>query len=239
MKKGLSVDKKGNVHVDTAFLEAFVAKGGQVQPTPGTPADTTDALLNEVGKSQKASTKTADALHNQVQDSQKADVVLSKEEVKAQKQAETEAKKAEEAAKRINKNRISQVEKVANSIKKASDPILKNIGHSADRFASARTVGGIGLLLFILIFLLFIVVEVNKNGDTRIKQLWYMLVGRASLVGRRKIIPNATPKVDPNTAQMNAAGQSVQDQVTTGNLQGPLGQAITGAFRQQNTNSGF
>ena len=235
MKKGLSVDKKGNVHVDTAFLEAFVAKGGQVQPTPGAPTDTTDALLNEVGKSHKSSTKTADALHNQVQDAQAPDKAVTKEEVKVQ----AEAKKAEEAAKRINKNRVSQAEKIASSIKKASDPVLKKVGHSADRFASARTVGGIGLLLFILIFLLFIVVGVNKNGDTRIKQLWYMLVGRAKLVGRRTITPNATPKVDPNTAQVNAAAQSVQDQVTTGNLQGPLGQAITGAFRQQNTNSGF
>lgn len=53
-----------------------------------------------------------------------------------------------------------------------------------DRVGALPTVGGIGILLLILFLLLFLVVRVNEAGDTRAKQLWYMLNGRASIRGR-------------------------------------------------------
>lgn len=200
-----TVDTKGNIHVDDAFLQAYVEKGGQVQTTQGTPVDNADALLNEVGKDEKSATRKADALHKEVEKKQESD---QKAIEKADKQAQVDAKKAEEAAKRLNRTRISQAEKVVNAVKKASDPVLKKVGHATDRFGRARTVGGIGLLLAILIFLLFIVVEVNNHGDTRIKQLWYMLLGRAALIGRRTITPNATPKADNSNSLQNELGSA-------------------------------
>jgi hypothetical protein len=227
MKKGLSVDTKGNVHADTAFLEAFVAKGGKVQEIDATD----DSLLNEVGKDQKSKTRTADALHKEVETKLGEDdtASLSTAEAKAQKQAEAEAKKAADAAKRLNKRRISTVEKTLDSARKATDPIVKKAGHVTDRFARARTVGGIGLLLFILIFLLFIVVEVNSYGDTRIKQLWYMLLGRAALIGRRQVTTG-------ETAQPTSTTPSLQDQLSAAALAslGPIGisiEAIENSFR--------
>jgi hypothetical protein len=38
----------------------------------------------------------------------------------------------------------------------------------------------------IIILLLFVVVQVNAEGDTRLKMFWYMLNGRAMLIGGKK-----------------------------------------------------
>ncbi len=59
----------------------------------------------------------------------------------------------------------------------------KGITPLVDKVSNASTVGGIGLLVAIIVFLLFVVVQVNAAGDTRLKQLWYMLNGRAKLEG--------------------------------------------------------
>jgi Fe2+ transport system protein B len=66
--------------------------------------------------------------------------------------------------------------------------VVSQVGNSTstlvDRVSSFKTTGGIALLLVILMLLLFIVVRVNASGDTRLKQLWYMLNGRTALTGK-------------------------------------------------------
>jgi Nitrate/nitrite transporter len=205
--KGISVDTKGNIHVDDAFLQSYVDKGGEVQTAEGTPVNATDELITEVGKDHKSSTKAADTLHKEV-DKQQGNVPADKSKAEI---------KAEEAARRLNARRVGDVERVARKVKQATDPAIRKAGHLADRAGRARTVGGVGLLLVVLFFLLFIVVEVNAHGDTRIKQLWYMLVGRAALIGRKEIVPNKAPKAET---------QNIQDVLVSSAIQGlgPVGQ---------------
>lgn len=236
--KGISVDTKGNVHVDDAFLQAYVDKGGKVETAQG--ADTTDELLKEVGKDQKSATRSADALHKEVEKQQNAEQKATdkqtKEDAKAQKQAE-------DAAKKLNLKRIGIAEKAANTVKKATDPMIKNAGHAVDRASRVRTVGGVAGLLMILMFLLFIVVEVNAHGDTRIKQLWYMLVGRAALVGRRTIIPNATPGKDNSNSFQQLLGAAALSSIDpTGLTAAAINSTVNNienSFRSASNDMGF
>jgi len=72
---------------------------------------------------------------------------------------------------------------IASGVKKVGDAVAPAV----DKVSSLSTVGGVGLLVLVLVILLFVVVQVNAQGDTRMKQLWYMINGRATLQGRRTI----------------------------------------------------
>jgi flagellar biosynthesis GTPase FlhF len=235
-KNGISVDKKGNVHVDEAFLAEYVKNGGEVKTQNGTPIDE-DSLLNEVGKDHKDTTKKADELHKEVEQVTKEDDKQNKENEKLEKKKQEEIRKAEEQAKRIKKQQISTAQHIASTAKKVSDPIVKQSSELVNHLSKASTVGGIGLLLFILIFLLFIVVEVNANGDTRIKQLWYMLVGRASLKDKVQITKNYSANNKPDLTTQDS--RSVESQISSGQFQGPLGSLISNTFRPSSNDVGF
>lgn len=73
-----------------------------------------------------------------------------------------------------------------------TDTASDAINPAINRVASAKTPGGIGALVLILVILLFIVVQVNANGDTRLKMLWYMLSGQASLKDRQSVVSGDT-----------------------------------------------
>lgn len=272
MSNGISVDTKGNVHVDDVFLQKYVENGGQAQTTSGTPVnkDNVDTLLNEVGKDHKSSTKKTEELHDKVDRQKRLEEIRAKREeerkAKDQERRDREAKREEERqskdqerrdekakreeerelekqqraekeqdklekqelanAEKAKKEKFSRVKKGIEAGKKAVDPVIKSAGRSVDQISRVRTVGGIGLLLAVLIFLLFIVVEVNKNGDTRIKQLWYMLNGRAALVGRKFVKHYSKAGTSDNT---DYTAQSAQDTLNIGNdvLQGNVGGIIT------------
>jgi hypothetical protein len=98
-----------------------------------------------------------------------------------------------------------------------TDPLISNAGGAVDKVSSLRTLGGIGLLLAILIFLLFVVVQVNAAGDTRIKQIWYMLNGRAHLSGRQQIETSSGQPSSGTPGAVNADGT----------VNGPDGKPIT------------
>lgn len=67
---------------------------------------------------------------------------------------------------------------------KAVTPLLNGASSAVQKISSLPTVGSIGLLLALLIILLFVVVNVDGKGTTRLKQLWFMLNGRATLNNR-------------------------------------------------------
>lgn len=103
-----------------------------------------------------------------------------------------QAKQQKEVDEQIEDQDVSQVEAgrrvVTGAISSASDKIDPLI----DRVGTLPTYGGLLLLVLILAILLFTVVQVNAQGDTRMKQLWYMLNGRATIKGRQNVTTSVT-----------------------------------------------
>ena len=102
---------------------------------------------------------------------------------------------------------------------------------TANRISTMKTVGGIGLLLVILAVLLFIVVQVNAEGDTRLKMLWAMILGRAQLQGRVDVAKQTQTTVgNPNVINgiLNPAIQAAQN-IENGatSVAGTIGSDIT------------
>src|SRR5580765_7124971 len=172
--------KPAVVSVDDQFLKEFVANCGQAQTSNGSAvnAGNLDAFLDKVGSGSSTTTPAQQQLHAQAKAKGVADT--SKEDAKA----------ALKEQQRIEKLRIEDEEKRASAIQTGIsaarsniiEPVIERGGRAVDRIASLRTVGGIGLLVVILVLLLFVVIQVNSQGDTRIKQFWYMLNGRARLI---------------------------------------------------------
>ena len=103
-----------------------------------------------------------------------------KQEAKDQQLKKEEQRKAE-----ARRNAVFSTMSAArrNTRETIIEPIFSRAQVATDKVASMSTAGGVGLLLLILIFLLFVVVSVDSTGSTRLKQLWYMLNGRAVLEG--------------------------------------------------------
>jgi hypothetical protein len=92
---------------------------------------------------------------------------------------------------KIDKQREEDAIQEKQDSKRLTDIVSRNTdkageltGKAVDRIGAMKTTGGIALLLVILALLMFIVVRVNSVGDTRLKQLWYMLNGRTALQGK-------------------------------------------------------
>jgi hypothetical protein len=81
---------------------------------------------------------------------------------------------------------------IADRLVSFADSAQAKVAPMTDKIASLPTTGGVGLLLAILVVILFTVVVVNASGDTRLKQFWYMLNGRATIIGRKKPTPNVS-----------------------------------------------
>lgn len=151
------------IPVDEQFLKDFLAKGGQAQDikSGGTvDEENVDDYLEDVGAGQQSTTPNQMKLHNKAV---KQGVVEDDEETQEEKPKPNQRQA---------------------SIRETLDNVPVNIQPAIDKLGSLKTIGGIGLLLAVLIFLLFVVVQVNSEGDTRLKQVWYMLNGQASLQGR-------------------------------------------------------
>jgi hypothetical protein len=133
--------------------------------------DDPDAYLAQVAREQKTSEKEVARLHRKAERDAEAD--LSKKE-QIEKQEEADAQKAADRQKRG----------LQGAAQDTLHTVSQNTGMLADKVGAMSTVGGIGLLVAILIFLLFVLVPVNAQGDTRLKLLWYMLNGKAVLQGR-------------------------------------------------------
>jgi len=173
--------KEQPLSVDDQFLKDFLAKGGKVETESGSAVDESnvDALLEEVANNPKPT-----ALHKKAVAKGLGDTAKEEAE-KAQKEQERNDRLRAQELKKQRSKAANVASKVSGTIQdNVTDPVIEKAGRTVDRIAAIRTVGGIGLLLAVLVFLLFVVVQVNSAGDTRIKQFWYMLNGRAKLVGR-------------------------------------------------------
>ena len=100
-------------------------------------------------------------------------------ELKKEQEAEAERLLREEE--KAQGKRIQNVRSVTRNVNQALET---NVQPALQKIGTLPTLGGIGLMVGILAVLLLIVVRVNAQGDTRLKQFWYMLNGRATLQGR-------------------------------------------------------
>lgn len=99
---------------------------------------------------------------------------------------------------------------IAQTAKNVQENINDKLTPAANKIGSLRTVGGLGLLFTILFILLVAIVRVNSSGDTRLKQFWYMLNGRATLQGRQ--VPAAQTGAQGSSADFGTGVQQNANQ---------------------------
>jgi hypothetical protein len=217
--------RHSSISIDEDFLKGYIAKGGKATVIASGQQITTESEADQFlqghisdKKTQKLAAGTAAKLTSDDKHlallRQRADRLaleqgrearLSSAEMRRQG-LQPGAGTAKERAERRRAIRAGAV---------IVEHVDKGIGPVADKIGSAPTVGGIGLLVGVIVLLLFIVVQVNAEGDTRLKQFWYMLNGRAQLIGAKK----------PSGAQTSATESTKGIQ---GNIPMPIGGCPTG-----------
>lgn len=155
------------------IVDAFIAPAQEVNrelaETPRPPksdeqtvaskaGDTTETAIQKAArKGNKSARKVADK--NETEEEKAARL--------AQDQADADAE-AEKERQEANKTALQQTLDTPGGIARRTSNWL----------ASAPTPGGIGVLILALLFFLWAIVPVNAAGDTRLKLLWYTLIGR-------------------------------------------------------------
>src|SRR6266567_1564830 len=171
------------ISVDESFLRKYLEKGGvahEVESGKQVDRENVDQLLEEDSKPSADQTRNQNRLHERAK---RTDVDL---ETSPREQRKLELEQAR-AVKEQKEKEAKQRKTAGQVVRNVHEQITENVDPALDRIASLKTVGGIGLLLLILILLLFVVIPVNAAGDTRLKQLWYMVNGRTTLQGRVSI----------------------------------------------------
>lgn len=189
-------EKDTPISVDDQVLLDFVAKGGKVTDAQGNSVDKSNVheFLGEVAgpNTEARVTPKQKELHKKALRYGMADT-SKKDLAKQEKEAARVAALKEADDKRRHGKMVAAGMKAASTAKGSFvDPVIENAGGVVNSISSASTAGGVGLLLVILMFLLLVIVQVNAAGDTRLKQFWYMLNGRATLNGRVDVVKGST-----------------------------------------------
>ena len=140
------------------------------------------------------------------------------------------AKEEAQAQEDARQKELARNQNIRASLQHNVQTVQSNVSDLADRIGSIQTVGGIGLLVAILVLLVFAIVQVNAQGDTRLKQFWYMLNGRAHLQG------SVTPQgaIDPNVGAQpgNPLGLAPGTHTLSANVSGtPIGNLVASDYR--------
>ncbi len=179
------------ISVDEKFLRDLIARGGKATVLDSGQQITTQAEADEFLKQRVADQKTEKLAGTTSEDeprtSRRAERLAYTEKEREQRRREKERQKR--AARRQG---IRATEIAIGSVSSGIRPLIDKIG-------SAPVPGGIGLLIAIIVLLLFVVVQVNAEGDTRLKMLWYMLNGRASLIGSVPVTGVSTTGTESTT----------------------------------------
>jgi hypothetical protein len=126
------------------------------------------------------------------------------------------------AREKLRKSQATATQKALDLVNdKVATPVVSVGQNAVNKIASLPTLGSIGLLLTFLLLLLFIVVNVDGKGTTRIKQIWYMLNGRASLIGRVLVGKGSSA---PGSSTSTNNGATVQGNNGLGNNGSSTGQ---------------
>src|SRR6266700_1040033 len=171
-------DKQSSISIDEKFLRNLVARGGKATVLDSGQQITTQAEADEFLKQRVANQKTEKLAGTTSEDESRTS---RRVERLAYTDAEREQRKQERERQqqRAARQRGIQAANITmNSINSGTQSLI-------DRVSAAPVPGGIGLLVAVIVLLLFVVVQVNAEGDTRLKMFWYMLNGRATLVGSK------------------------------------------------------
>lgn len=217
------------VTVDETFLKNFLARGGQAVTPTGGQVDNQNVdefLKQRTARAAAAQDSTTSKKIDAATRDDRAAILHEKAE-QARIRTASDQEKAEraraEAETREQELQRQATQKQVSAARAAVDAALVPAKSAADRLASVRTTGGIALLLGIIGVLLFAVVQINSEGDTRMKQLWYMLNGRATLQGR-VAVTGATADSQTVTQDIQDLGNAV------GQFVGDLGSDVTSAM---------
>jgi flagellar biosynthesis GTPase FlhF len=132
-------------------------------------------------KTEDLSKKVEDQKDKDASKEERKKIAEQKKKEREEKQKLAEQKRAaDEAARKMNARR-NAAQNLLGTVNDKLDQPIEKVGHALDVFQAAKTPGGIGFLVILLIFLLWVVVRVDQAGNTRIKQFWYMLNGKANL----------------------------------------------------------
>lgn len=100
---------------------------------------------------------------------------------KAEAEAERQQRKQEEQRLRIERERQQQQQRRTTLFRQTALRAAQVTGRANVRLGSLPTPGGIPLLLFTILFIIFALVPQNKSGATRLQLLWLALVGKVTL----------------------------------------------------------
>ncbi len=127
--------------------------------------------------------------------------------LEGERKAKAEQKKAEEEEQEKRKKLVGRV---VGMVKDTGQQLSRTVGEQAYKISNWNTPGGIGILVVLLVILSCTVVIVNANGDTRLKQFWYMLAGRAQLQGKQTPVAGGITYTDQFNIEMgNVAGSAL------------------------------
>jgi hypothetical protein len=194
------VNEPNSVPSDDQYLQDFVtensdgdddkARLSQVVGEIGGTSD--DAGATDDDKAVQQFLEDTDPTSKRVQALKKLQAQEDKLQIGTQRQlAIDEAKQLQERQALRDANRTATQVKLDTVNEKVATPIVEKAKSAVEKVSSLPTVGSIGLLVTLLLVLLFVVVNVDGKGTTRLKQFWYMLNGRASIRGRVKLVPGS------------------------------------------------
>ena len=181
---------------DTEFLRERVEK--RERTTTATKQVPRAKLLDNANTYiEEATSDRPDASIMQAKLHKRAQARLAASETSTERQEERDA---QQAALDEQRQELEQSGRMQDRIRVAARTAGETVGPLQDKVGSLPTPGGNGFLLMVLLILLLTIVVVNRHGDTRLKQLWYMLNGRATIAGRQDV-----KAYDP-TPQTSATG---------------------------------
>lgn len=222
------------VSKDDEWLRRFLERGGSVATSGGTPIEASQIqqLLDATGGATTEEQATAPIPEPEMSPPQKAEIateearaerirqqIAAHDQAAASREEQAEVMREQQARATEERQRLENLQaarQTTSQARQAIDRALSPAKQLADRVASAKTPGGNGFLLLIILIVLFAVVRVNAAGDTRLKQLWYSLNGRAALQGRETLTAGeqAVDVFGQDIANLGAAAQALSVQIT-------------------------
>lgn len=208
---------KTESEVSEDFLREYLARGGKAVDNESGKEITPENVDEELKQASGGDAKQPESRKVMRQRAVKAAPTPEEEEetrrtglVKAHEELEAEAKREQEAA---AKKQAEKDKTIKGLVTGGANNVVGAVQPLADRVSNLSTVGGIALLLVILAILLFVIVQVNAKGDTRLKLLWYMLNGKTKLEGR--VVPTAAGETATPVPGVKKGGPPIT-QGTTG-----------------------
>lgn len=155
-----------------AFIQPAVEVNKELTPQEEKPKSDEETVA-------KAARQSSDTSETSVEKAARkgnkaAKKVANKNETDEERQAREEAEQAEAEAEAARE----QAEANKTALQQALDTPSGLARRTSNWIASAPTPGGIGVLILALMFFLWAIIPVNQSGDTRLKLLWYTLIGR-------------------------------------------------------------